>query len=247
MKKLFGILALLFSVMLTAESPSALFDEGNKAYVDGDFELAVQLYDSIRKQGYESTELFYNLANAYYKNKQVAQAILNYERAASLSPYDEDVQNNLKIAQGAVLDKFEVLPEPLFKTLYMDVMKMFSPSLWSVLALVFFILMSLAIYMYLFTSIKRPGFITGIVSLIFGSLCLTMAFVYSNHKETHVPAIIMSASSYVKSAPSESAEDMFILHEGTKTEVLDELEGWKKIRLIDGKIGWIESGDLEEV
>jgi SH3-like domain-containing protein len=57
----------------------------------------------------------------------------------------------------------------------------------------------------------------------------------------------MEASSYVKSSPDEKGNDLFILHEGTKVEVLDELNDWKKIRIANGTVGWIKSGDIEMV
>ena len=49
-------------------------------------------------RGYESWELYYNLGNAFYKNRQIGPAILNYEKARKLAPNNEDVLFNLELA-----------------------------------------------------------------------------------------------------------------------------------------------------
>lgn len=247
MKRILCIIALFFSIHSYSNSSLELFAAGNLAYQSENYSEALQIYDSLLSMNYESVALYYNLGNSHYKQENLGLAILNYERAARLDPNDEDVQNNLKLAQESVLDKFETVPSSIFKIIGLGIMKFFSPSTWSILGIVFLFLMSGGVYLYLFSSQKRPGFVGGITFLILGSFTLAMAFSYSQHLKNHVPAIILSDSSYVKSAPSETAEDVFILHEGTKAEVQDDLEGWKKIRLIDGKLGWIESEDLEEI
>mgnify|MGYP000483518177 CR=1 FL=1 len=247
MKRIICVLALVFSTQGYSNSTAELFKAGNEAYKAENYLEAVQIYDSLLSLNYESVDLYYNLGNSHYKQENLGLAILNYERAARLNPNDEDVQNNLNLAREAVLDKFETVPSSILKIIGMATMKFFSPSTWAVMGIVFLFLMGGGVGLYFFTSQKRPGFVGGISFLILGGFSIAMAFSYSQHLKNHVPAIIISDSSYVKSAPSETAEDVFILHEGTKAEVQDELEGWKKIRLIDGKLGWIEGGDLEEI
>mgnify|MGYP001491891012 FL=1 len=57
----------------------------------------------------------------------------------------------------------------------------------------------------------------------------------------------MQANAYIKSAPSNKSEDLFILHEGTKVQVLEVFNGWTKIKLSDGMIGWLENQDIEQI
>ena len=61
------------------------------------------------------------------------------------------------------------------------------------------------------------------------------------------PAIVFSEVVSVKSEPSESAADAFILHEGTKVNVLETLDNWKKIELADDTEGWIEENAIKEL
>lgn len=247
MKKYFCFIALFLCFQGYSNKALDLFDAGNKAYSATEFDKAIEMYDSLLSMNYESAALYYNLGNSYFKQKNIGKAILNYERAAQLDPNDEEIQNNLALAKETILDKFETLPSPIFKTLAMSIMTFLSPSHWSVFGLVLLFLMMIGVYLYLFSNFKRPGFVLGLASLALASFCIIMAYSYQSHLENHVPAVILADSSYIKSAPSETAEDVFILHEGTKLEVQDELDGWKKIRLADGKVGWIESGDLEEI
>ena len=57
----------------------------------------------------------------------------------------------------------------------------------------------------------------------------------------------MLANAYIKSAPSIQSDDLFILHEGTKVQVLEVFNDWTKIKLSDGMIGWLENLAIEEI
>lgn len=247
MKKLWCILLLAIGFMSSAQPQLELFEKANSTYNDSDFPQAIRLYDSILKMDYESAELYYNLGNAHFKSNQLPLSILNYERSARLNPNDDDVKQNLKIAREATVDRFEELPKSIVKVVYLSTLQLFQPDGWGIVSLLFFGFLVLGCYLYLFTSIRRPGFITAVVSLLLGLGSLSFAYAHSSFLENNTPAVIMAPSSYVKSAPSETAEDAFILHAGTKANILDELNDWTKIRLIDGKIGWIKSADLTKI
>jgi SH3-like domain-containing protein len=61
-------------------------------------------------------------------------------------------------------------------------------------------------------------------------------------------AIITRPVVSVKSSPSaEASTDLFILHEGTKVGVIDDVGTWKNIELADGRQGWIKSSDMEVI
>jgi SH3-like domain-containing protein len=42
-----------------------------------------------------------------------------------------------------------------------------------------------------------------------------------------------------------NSDKIFTLHEGTKVLVLDSVDNWKKIRIADGKIGWISTEEIK--
>ena len=66
-----------------------------------------------------------------------------------------------------------------------------------------------------------------------------------NFSKKEVYAIIFSEKTEVKNGPTLSSENIFTLHEGTKVKVLDEVDNWKKIKLVDGEIGWILSDEIK--
>ena len=51
----------------------------------------------------------------------------------------------------------------------------------------------------------------------------------------------------VKSSPDRSASDLFVLHEGTKLKVVAEMDEWCEIVIADGKKGWTERKNIEEI
>ena len=91
-------LAWLISNNLLAQSPDDLMKSANKFYQDGNYQLAVESYQKILGQGFESGALYYNLGNAYFKTGKLGYAIFSYEKGLKIDPNDEDLSYNLKIA-----------------------------------------------------------------------------------------------------------------------------------------------------
>jgi uncharacterized protein YgiM (DUF1202 family) len=60
-------------------------------------------------------------------------------------------------------------------------------------------------------------------------------------------AIIFKQTTEIKNAPTLNSDTVFELHEGTKVVVLDAIDDWKKIKLSDGKTGWIIADDMKEL
>jgi SH3-like domain-containing protein len=75
----------------------------------------------------------------------------------------------------------------------------------------------------------------------------SIAFSFRNKSLIHDSrkAIIFNPLVNGKSSPDNSGTDLFILHEGTKVTVEDEVGEWFEIRLSDGNKGWIPSNSLE--
>ncbi len=223
------------------------FTLANKLYEEEQYDSALTLYQQINLENVESTELYYNMGNAYYKTQQLASAILFYERALILSPYDEDIQQNLRIAQQATIDRFEKLPQPLLRSFYQGITTLLSPSIWAIIGYSFWGLVLIGLAVYLFGSKKRLGFGLALSSFLIGLIAVGLAYGHSSHLQQYRAAIVQAPSSYVKSGPSTNAEDVFILHEGTKAHITESYKEWQKIKLADGKVGWITAKDIEEI
>ncbi|NAS31119.1 tetratricopeptide repeat protein [Flavobacteriaceae bacterium R38] len=250
MKKLIFAIILLFSSFNFAQDNEALFEEANKLYNEGDYEGAIERYEKIVAKGQHSAAIYYNLGNAHYKLNNVAPTIYFYEKALLLSPNDEDINNNISFARNMTLDDIEVLPQTGFNKLIEKSIGKLSYDTWAILSILFIILFVITFLLYYFSfkqQIKRLYFILSALSILICVFSVVFAFQEYNSIQKDRPAIIFAVESDVKSEPNERSENVFLLHEGTKVNVLEELNDWKKIKLLDGKIGWIPQDDLKEL
>lgn len=233
---------------VTAQSAEELFEAANKDYKEEKYEQAIKKYDSIEKLGFISSELFYNLGNSNYKLNKVAPSIYYYEKALLLDPLNEDARNNLIFARRLTIDNIEALPTTIFQKFDEAVLKQFSYNQWAIICVVFSFIISIAFLGYYFaysSSRKRLYFISCAISFLFLILSLLATFKEYDESITKKEAIIFAQEIVIKNAPSQNAEDVFTLHEGTKVDVLDTVDEWKKIRIADGKIGWMPESQMK--
>ena len=252
-----GLLALL--LLLPAHGaaaqqsayPDSLWTAGVSAYTDGDWVGAARAWSDLRALGVESPELYYNLGNACFKQDDLAHAILNYERALKLDPSFSDARYNLEFAQGFVQDKIEAVPTFFLEAWGRKLCWLLSSDAWAIFFLVLLAAALGCVLLFLLgrsVAARRGGFIAGIVALVLSLLCLYFAFWQRNDYRKADGAIITRAVTTVQSSPgSDSAKDLFVLHEGTKVKVLDTVGTWRNIELADGRQGWISESDLEVI
>lgn len=242
----------MLSNVIFAQKKDALnlYHLANIAYQKQDYVGAIKLYEQLTNDGNFSPEVYFNLGNSYFKSGNVPRAIINYERGKKLAPEDEDINFNLKIASLKVVDRIDNVPEVFYKRWVRDLASIFPANTWSIafVIIIWLVFMSSGFYVMSNSSgLKKVSFITGIVLSIFAiSTYMLSARSYSiSHVEEQ--AIVISSSVYVKSSPDEKGNDLFILHEGTKVEVLEPFEGWKKIRIANGTIGWLKLNEIEKI
>ena len=231
--------------------PDSLWKSGIQAYSEGDFEAAVQDWEAVRSTGLMSMELCYNLGNAYFKTGEIAPAILWYERALRLDPSDKDVSYNLEYARSLTLDKIDEIPEIFFEQWGHSLCYLLPSDTWAVLAIVMLTATVALALLFLLGSTsgrRRLGFFAGIFCLILTYFCFDFAQWQRKEALAQDQAIVMRPVTSAKSSPSESgAKDLFILHEGTKVKILDNVAGYASIELADGRQGWIPASDIEVI
>jgi tetratricopeptide (TPR) repeat protein len=251
MKKIFIIFLCLNSILGFGLSPSSLFKDANQAYQKGDFQKAANLYEQIiRDQGVSSKELHFNLGNTYFRLSDYPSAVLNYERALKGDPSDEDVLANLQITRSKLEDKIEPMPELFYKRWFKAITKVFSTDSWAWLFVIFFL--GSAAFWILFihgksSGHKKAGFYGGISSLVIAVFLLVTAYSSWSNNYISQRAVVFAGSISVKSAPVASGNGLFIIHAGATVNITDELGEWVRIRLDDGKEGWVILGDLEVI
>ncbi len=225
-----------------------LFQKANTFYNNGDYQEAIKHYELVLASGEHSSELYFNLANAHYKHDHIAPTIFNYERALLLNPSDEDIKNNLVYAKNMTIDAVDTVPEVGFSKLLKNLAQSISFDAWAITAVVLmlvFVGLFLWYYFAYTTTRKRFMFVTSIASICFMCFALTMAYFNYGYTQRNNPAIVFAQEAQVKSEPNLRSTEAFKLHEGTKLQVLDTVNNWKKIQLSDGKTGWISSNDIK--
>lgn len=247
LKKLSLLFLLLIGFFGHAQNV-ALFDEATKAYNDGEYEKAIDAYLEILENNRHSAALYFNLGNAYYKLNQIPESIYYYEKSLLLNPDDQEVMTNLSYAQNMTLDAIDTLPQTGLSRLYKNITSKFTFDQWayaSIICMLLFVLLYIAFYYNQYSVKKRVAFIGSVMALFLCVLCIVFASIEFASFQDDNPAIIFADEVNVRSEPNLSSENIFTLHSGTKVNVLDSLNNYLKIRLADGKTGWLNENDLK--
>lgn len=250
MKKLVTIILLFLSFACYSQAVDKLFAEANTFYKVEDFDRALDVYLAIEEQGYESTDLYFNLGNTYYKLNKVAPAIYYFEKALKVDPTNADAAFNLAFAKRMTIDVIEELPKTVFQKFSQNVIQKLPFDTWALIAVIASFLASLFFLLYHFSSSSKKKLLYfNTTILAFFIMLISVFFAYDNYDtvQKNRAAIIFATKSEIKNAPTESSDEVFELHEGTKVIILDELDDWKKIKIADGKIGWIRDTELREI
>ncbi len=249
MKTFFQIIFILF-FSLNALAQQNLLEKANEHYTNQEYHQAIEAYNEILNGNLESAEVYFNLGNAYFKSGQVTQAIINYERAKLLAPKDEDIQFNLELANQHVVDAIDPLPKVFFIRWWNNIANQFSTDGWAKISISSFILVLILSGLFLFTrtiAIKRLSFWLGIFIIGISIFSYNFAARQKNRMKNHNFAIITQPSVTVKSSPSESGTDLFLIHEGLKVEIKDSLGNWIEVRIADGNQGWLPVSYIEKI
>jgi tetratricopeptide (TPR) repeat protein len=252
MPRLLSVVTLLIMIAVgaNAQSPEQLFQQGNASYQQGKFAAAIESYEAILKSGMTSGELYFNLGNAYYKEGNMGKAILNYERAKRIMPGDDDLRHNLQLANLLIVDKIDVTPRLFIWDAWDAIKAWFSLSgiSWTVYAML--VLTAGAVVL---TILARRYTLRkiGMIAAVSAGLCLVGAGMILADKARDAgrsdEAIVLATLTTIKNSPDAKSSDAFVLHAGVKIRITDSVNEWVKIRLADGKVGWMERGAAETI
>ncbi len=243
------IVFILFSAR-AQDSQFAIIEKANQAYNEGDFTEAVDLYHSVIDSGYVSSALYYNLGNACFKSKDIPSAILYYEKALKLDPKDEQTWFNLNIANSQITDKIEAMPEMFYVRWWKALTGLFSPDIWARTSIVLFLILICLATFFIITKnliLRRVSFWAGLAMVILLVLSFYIAYQKYNQQNNDNFAIVFSPTITIKSSPAKNSVDLFVIHEGTKVEIMDQVEGWYEIRISNGSIGWLPDNTLKKI
>ena len=249
--KAFGFSFVLMILMLMPLSANAITKQNaDDEYAKGNYQQAIKDYQEILKTGV-SSEIYYNLGNAYYRTDNITQALLAYERALQLSPGDNDIRFNLQYARSKTIDKITPETEMFFVTWYHSLVNFTSVDRWANTAIVSIVIALLLILVFLFAPqmwTRKSGFYGSAAFLLLFAFANLFAFQQKHELETKQGAIVIAPTVNVKKTPAASGTDVFVIHEGTRVDITDRgMKQWRGIKLADGREGWLKTSQIEEI
>ncbi len=247
MRQIIIFISLLLVANVGSATTHALIDSANNYYSNDMFEESIVTYEQIIEEGYESADLYYNLGNAYYKSNKIAYAVVNYERSLNLNPNDEDVAFNLRMANTHVVDKIDVLPEFFLSSWLQRLIQYFDTNIWALVSMAAFVVaLVLLLLFFLSNSVvtRKISFWLGVFVLIVSVITFNFSKKQKWAVENEPEAVVLTPSVVVKGSPDESGTQLFLIHEGLKLNVIDEVGVWREIKLSDGNVGWVKISDL---
>jgi tetratricopeptide (TPR) repeat protein len=253
-KTVYFILILFTSISLNGstlnDTLQIWMDEGNTAYQNKQYEKAISQYQNIIDKNFESAILFYNLGNAYYKNNEKAKSLLWYERALKLEPSNDDIIHNITFVNQKLEDKIETLPELFITRWFQSTASSLSAHQWAILSIVSFGILLLSILCFLLIHklwIRYSSVISHILALFIFIFSIYFAIKNTQIMKNHNDAIVMKSIVVGKSAPNDSGNDLFVIHEGLKVQITDQLNDWYEIKLPNGEKGWVAYTEIERI
>ena len=247
MYNMFKLFLIIF-FLISQSQDDVIFDQGNSSYNQGNYNEAIEKYTSIINNGYESSELYYNLGNAYYKINDIANSIFYFEKSLLLDPNNNETKNNLSFSQNMTIDRIETIPVNQLSKFISSFTNLFDYNTWLLISIIFEFLSFIVFSVYVFnknTNTKKLYFSIGSIFLICFIIFLIVGINSKSVYEKNNPAILFDNRISFKSEPNERSDEIFILNEGTKVNVLEKLNEWSRVELLNGSKGWILSSSFQ--
>lgn len=238
---------LLIPVLTTGQEGVMKFEAANTDYRNKNYTEAIDKYHSLLNEGWESAELEFNLANAYYQLDELGLAIVHFERARKLKPADKRISNNLNLARNKVDSEIIEVPDFVLLRIWNSFCVTFSPGSWMILQLFISILSLVSIYFWRFGQTRKSritGFGTGLIFFIFFVISLFAGYWRAHDLDSARDGIVLE-DSYLRSGPDKRSDQLKSIPEGEKVEVIDELGDWYKVELLNKETGWLAIGIVE--
>ncbi|WP_034920191.1 tetratricopeptide repeat protein [Gillisia sp. CAL575] len=246
MKRILFLLLLICVPMMGQNN--ALFEKANEAYNNGNYPEAVSRYTEVLKNGEESAELYFNLGNAHYKLNYIAESVYNFEKALLLDPTDKTIKNNLEFASNMVIDDIKVIPKSGLSNFITNAISIFSFNGWAWIAILGVVIFSVLFLLYYFSIAskwKRVFFTVAISAVIISFVSLIFAFYLSSVTQNKEFAIVFAEEVSVRNEPNLRGNELFLLHEGTKVQILNTFQNWVELELVNGSTGWMDKSSIK--
>lgn len=241
-------------IVESTKPASASESDADAAYREQNYVESIKLYEAQvvrnRSINQESAQLYYNLGNAYFRDNQIAKAIVNYERALLINPGDSDIRHNLRFAKTRIEDKIDSADSFFINKWVRSLQNLYSANTWAIIGVVLFTLFIVAIGVYMISlqlSMRKISFYVGIV--LFFAVVITNVFAFQQKRKitNRSTAIVMSASVSIYTSPDAHSQELFRLHEGAKVTIKREEGRWIEIVIANGSVGWLQKMNVEVI
>lgn len=232
-----------------AATPSDLFEKANGDYVAGRYEEAAAGYETILRYGLKDPRVLYNLGNAFFKMDRLGPAILNYERALRLDPSDQEIRDNLEFALGRIRDRVREPEIPYPVQAIEDALDAISSNLTGGIFLGVYLVTSTLFGLLILErhGMRRRALAYGLAGAGLALLIASLGLAYKIREDTASHAIVMQDRVDVRSGPAEDNTILFTVHEGTRLDLRNRLDGWCQVSLPNALSGWIPAASVERV
>ncbi|MGB2698474.1 MAG: tetratricopeptide repeat protein [Candidatus Zixiibacteriota bacterium] len=225
-----------------------LYQQGNEHYDQGEFDKAIESYQSIIQAGLNNSKVYYNLGNAYFRNGELGNAILSYRRAERLDPRDEDIKANIEYVKLYTLDKIQQENIHIFSTILKSILNWATLDEWTIFVSgIYFLGMLLGIVLVFLDRLLRPLLIVIVITLILFILSGSLLYAKIRTEALIDRGVVITAETDVRSGPGEDYTLQFTAHEGLEFEIKDQKDSWYLIVLPNGVMGWLEKQTIAKI
>ena len=237
---------------------TTLFADANAQYAEGNYAEAAAQYEQILAEQPSTgvadlpsdyAVVYYNLGNAYFKQGELAQSILAYERALRLKPSMKDAKHNLEFAQSRIIDNIEDTQSFFLSNWLKAIRNVFSLGTWMGVSISLFILTLLGFFLFAFSpniALRKTAFYISVVALVLSIAACANAGSLHQRDTQRAEAIIIQGVVNAKASPDRSGTELFTVHEGTKVEITEVIGDWCCIH-VGNNVGWMPLAYLERI
>ena len=227
---------------------TTLFADANAQYAEGNYAEAATQYEQILQEQ-PTAEVYYNLGNAYFKQGELAQSILAYERALRLKPSFKDAKHNLQFAQSRIIDNIEDTQSFFLSNWLKAIRNALSQRVWMVGSIILFVMALVGFFLFAFSQtlwLRKTAFYCSVIALVVSVMACANAGSLYQRDTQRSEAIITQGIVNAKSSPDRSGNDLFTVHEGTKVEIHEVIGDWCCVH-VGNNIGWMPLEYLERI
>ncbi|MEO5357304.1 MAG: SH3 domain-containing protein [Nitrospirae bacterium YQR-1] len=240
------IFSLTFTVLIlpsiaASDSAGNIFKKASALYMEGKYDDALKQYDSLLKEGYESGNLYYNMANCYIKKSNIGYAILYYEKAKRLIPSDADLRANHDYAVSLTKNRQTATVQSWINRQLDRVYNLFTTNGLTIFLSLLYTLITTVLTISIYN--EKAKKYAGLIILTAALLLLPSSYIlYERISSTE--AVVVNEKAEARYEPFDKATVFFTLYEGMKVVVIDRNNHWLKVKRSDGKTGWIHNDSI---